>query len=79
MWPLVARAQQGDRTRRIGVLMAFDETDPDAKTYLAAFSQELLELGRTDGRICEWMFVGVPAALTGCECSRRSWSTCDPT
>ena len=51
MWPLVARAQQGDRTRRIGVLMAFDETDPDAKTYLAAFSQELLELGRTtDGR-----------------------------
>ena len=27
-WPLVARAQQGDRVRRIGVLLAFDENDP---------------------------------------------------
>jgi putative ABC transport system substrate-binding protein len=27
-WPLVARAQQGDRVRRIGVLMAGDENDP---------------------------------------------------
>ena len=27
-WPLAARAQQGDRIRRIGVLMSFDENDP---------------------------------------------------
>jgi hypothetical protein len=27
-WPLAARAQQGDRVRRIGVLMLFDENDP---------------------------------------------------
>ena len=27
-WPLVARAQQGDRVRRIGMLMPFDENDP---------------------------------------------------
>ena len=27
-WPLAARAQQGDRVRRIGVLMSFDENDP---------------------------------------------------
>jgi putative ABC transport system substrate-binding protein len=27
-WPVVARAQQADRMRRVGVLMAFDETDP---------------------------------------------------
>src|SRR5437660_5708324 len=27
-WPLAARAQQGDRVRRIGVLMPFDENDP---------------------------------------------------
>ena len=27
-WPLAARAQQGDRVRRIGVLMAGDENDP---------------------------------------------------
>jgi putative ABC transport system substrate-binding protein len=31
-WPLMARAQQGDRVRRIGVLMPFDEYDPAAKT-----------------------------------------------
>ena len=31
-WPLAARAQQGDRVRRIGVLMALDENDPEAKT-----------------------------------------------
>jgi putative ABC transport system substrate-binding protein len=31
VWPLAARAQQGDRMRRIGVLMVGDETDPLAK------------------------------------------------
>jgi putative ABC transport system substrate-binding protein len=49
-WPLVARAQQGDRVRRIGVLMSFDENDPVAKTYLSAFTQALAGLGWTDGR-----------------------------
>jgi hypothetical protein len=28
VWPLVARAQQGDRVRRIGVLLSGDENDP---------------------------------------------------
>jgi putative ABC transport system substrate-binding protein len=27
-WPLAARAQQGDRVRRIGVLMPYDENEP---------------------------------------------------
>ena len=30
--PLAARAQQGNRVRRIGVLIGFDENDPVAKT-----------------------------------------------
>ena len=30
-WPLAARAQQGDRVRRIGVLMPLDENDPEMK------------------------------------------------
>ena len=30
-WPLAARAQQGERVRRIGVLMEFDENDAEAK------------------------------------------------
>jgi hypothetical protein len=35
-WPLAARAQQPGRIRRVGVLMAFDENDPEAKAYLFA-------------------------------------------
>jgi hypothetical protein len=36
--PLAARAQQGDRVRRIGVLMPLDENDPVTKTSLSAFT-----------------------------------------
>jgi putative ABC transport system substrate-binding protein len=49
-WPLAARAQQGDRVRRIGVLMGPDENDPAAKLRLSAFTQALADLGWTDGR-----------------------------
>ena len=34
-WPLAARAQQGERVRRIGVLMAFAENDREYQTNLA--------------------------------------------
>ena len=49
-WPVVARAQQGDRMRRIGVLMAYDENDPLAKAFVSAFIQAPADLGWTDGR-----------------------------
>jgi putative tryptophan/tyrosine transport system substrate-binding protein len=49
-WPLVVRAQQGDRVRRIGILMPGDENDPVQKTRLSAFTQALADLGWTDGR-----------------------------
>jgi putative ABC transport system substrate-binding protein len=49
-WPLVARAQQPDRVRQVGVLTSFDENDPEAKTYLDEFMKALGELGWTDGR-----------------------------
>jgi hypothetical protein len=49
-WPLAARAQQGDRVRRIGVLMGPDENEPVAKPQLSAFTQALAGLGWTDGR-----------------------------
>src|SRR6516162_10326487 len=49
-WPLAARAQQGGRVRRIGVLMPGDETDPVAKTAVSAFIQALVDLGWVDGR-----------------------------
>ena len=49
-WPVAARAQQGDRIRRIGVLVPFDETDPWYKPRLSAFTQALADLGWTEGR-----------------------------
>src|SRR6516165_9290757 len=49
-WPLAAWAQQGDRVRRIGVLMLGDENDPLEKTFVSAFTQALAGLGWTDGR-----------------------------
>jgi putative ABC transport system substrate-binding protein len=49
-WPMAAHAQQGDRVRRIGVLMSFDENDPMANPRLSAFTQALAALGWTDGR-----------------------------
>ena len=49
-WPFAAWAQQGDRLRRIGVLMPFDENDPVAKARISGFTQALADLGWTDGR-----------------------------
>jgi putative ABC transport system substrate-binding protein len=49
-WPLAARAQQGQRVRRIGVLVPYDENEPFVKPYLPAFIQALAGLGWTEGR-----------------------------
>jgi putative tryptophan/tyrosine transport system substrate-binding protein len=49
-WPVLARAQQGDRVRRIGVLVPGDENNPLPKPALSAFMQALADLGWTDGR-----------------------------
>jgi putative ABC transport system substrate-binding protein len=49
-WPLVARAQQGERMRRIGVLLSTHENDSARRAQLAAFVQRLTELGWADGR-----------------------------
>jgi putative ABC transport system substrate-binding protein len=49
-WPLVAKAQQPERMRRIGVLMPLRADDPQGQGRFLAFSQELQQLGWTDGR-----------------------------
>jgi len=49
-WPLAARAQQPDRMRRIGVLLALTADDPESQRRMTAFVQGLQELGWTDGR-----------------------------
>ena len=50
VWPLAARAQQGDRVRRLAVLMSVEESDPEAKAQLSGFTQALAQLGWTEGR-----------------------------
>jgi hypothetical protein len=49
-WPLAVRAQQGDRARRIGVLLTGDETGPLEKTFASAFTQAIAGSGWTEGR-----------------------------
>jgi putative ABC transport system substrate-binding protein len=48
-WPLAARAQQTERVRRIGVLMSYAESDPEAQAWYAAFREGLQKLGWTEG------------------------------
>jgi putative ABC transport system substrate-binding protein len=49
-WPSESRAQQSERTRRIGVLTTQSEDAPDGRARLGAFAQRLTELGWIDGR-----------------------------
>ena len=50
VWPLTARAQQPERMRRIGALIAFAENDPEQRARNTAFLNRLEELGWKDGR-----------------------------
>ena len=51
LWPVVVRAQQSDRMRRIGVLLGgLAADDPEAQRGLAALRQGLAALGRIEGR-----------------------------
>ena len=47
--PSMAGAQQGERVRRIGVLMGFAESDPTAQSWVAAFRDALAKLGWSEG------------------------------
>ena len=49
-WPLAARAQQGERVRRIGVLMPLAADDPEATPASRRFPEACRQLGWTDGR-----------------------------
>jgi putative tryptophan/tyrosine transport system substrate-binding protein len=48
--PFAARAQQRERTRRVGVLIGANENDSVWKPRVSAFTQALADLGWTDGR-----------------------------
>jgi putative ABC transport system substrate-binding protein len=50
VWPLAARAQQGERMRRIGVLLPSAAENPEYQPWVGAFLQELSQLGWSIGR-----------------------------
>src|SRR6516225_1204604 len=49
-WSVVALAQQGDRVRRVGVLVGLAEDDPEIQGRLAAFRQGMQQRGWSEGR-----------------------------
>ena len=55
-WPLVARAQQPDRVRRLGLLLPYIQRDPQAQARVSAFTAALQERGWTDGRNVRFEF-----------------------
>jgi len=59
-WPLAARAQQPDRTRRVGVLLGIVESDPETNARLRAFRLGMRDLGWIEGRNIqiEYRFAG---------------------
>jgi putative tryptophan/tyrosine transport system substrate-binding protein len=61
-WPLAARAQQGDRMRRIGVLIGLAEDDPETKARLAGFRQGLEKRGWSEGRNLQIDYRFAPAS-----------------
>jgi len=48
-WPLITRAQQSERVRRIGIVMGFTESDPAAQAQVNGFRQQLRKLGWIEG------------------------------
>ena len=65
-WPPVARAQQNERVRRIGVHTGTTADDPDGKARFAAFEQALGQVGWTPGRNVriDYRFSGGDAATS---------------
>jgi len=49
-WSFAGRAQQSERIRRVGVLIAFSENDPVARASVPAFIQAMHRLGWVDGK-----------------------------
>ena len=71
-WPLVARGQQAERMRRIGVLMSTGAEDPEGQARIAAFLGAQ-RLGWTEGRNARIDFRW-PKAVRKLANTRRSWS-----
>ena len=78
-WPLMARAQQGERVRRIGLLMGTSD-DQEGQARVTALKQGLQELGWTDGRniqietrVASERVVRASSARPSCRRKRHQW------
>jgi hypothetical protein len=78
-WPLAARAQQGERVRRAGVLMNLAADDPEGQTRIVAFVQGLQQAPAERRNILA-RYLGVPRSnfQPAAPCSRRSGRACHP-
>ena len=72
-WPLAASAQQGNRVRRIGVLMPYDENDPVVKPRLSGFTQALTDLAGPWAATCRLSTDGRQAIPNGFADTRKNW------
>jgi putative tryptophan/tyrosine transport system substrate-binding protein len=54
-WPLAARAQQGERVRRVGILMGISD-DPAGQARVMVFKQALHALGWIEGRNVQFIY-----------------------
>ena len=50
VWPLTVRAQQGERMRRLGIIIGAAGEESETKARITAFLQELKHLGWDEGR-----------------------------
>src|SRR5262245_343180 len=72
-WPLAARAQQAERVRRIGVLMAYAENDAEGQANVAAFRKELQGAATSGSTLA-----GPQPILSRYSNSRRTSWRCSP-
>jgi hypothetical protein len=72
-WPLVARVQQGDRMRRIGVLMNLAADDPESSTRVAALAQGWVIWGGTWVAMYRSTIAGARAMLAAFADTRPNW------
>jgi putative tryptophan/tyrosine transport system substrate-binding protein len=70
-WPLAARGQQSDTMRRIGVMIALPESDPELKKWIAAFLRGLEKLGWSEGRNVRVDYRFAPAGARAPEFARE--------
>jgi putative ABC transport system substrate-binding protein len=74
-WPLAARAQQGERMRRVGALIGLPENDPETKSWLAGFEKTLERLGWLPGRNVRIEYRYAPAATRVQELAKEAVAT----